>query len=206
MKLADVKTFDQLLPWLASNLDWPVDEIEIAPDTAFDDLTYEYEGKELGLKQEDIAHVREIRQLRPLVTNQPWGIFFVNFEDKKIPVGVLKRILGGLTIRKRQAANKAEQKAWTLHDLLFISSFGKSGERELSFLHFAEENGGKNKTVLRSWVGTNRILSSSSTLSSGLSSQIWFGRKTPVMPTRGGHGGAVHLPAHTARPLGLPKS
>lgn len=149
MKLADVKTFDQLLPWLASHLDWPVDEIEIAPDTAFDDLTYEYEGKELGLKQEDIAHVREIRQLRPLVTNQPWGIFFVNFEDKKIPVGVLKRILGGLTIRKRKSANKAEQKAWTLHDLLFISSFGKSGERELSFLHFAEENGGKNKTVLK---------------------------------------------------------
>lgn len=147
--LADVKTFDQLLPWLASNLEWPVDEIEIAPETAFDDLTYEYEAKELGLKQEDIAHVREIRQLRPLVTNQPWGIFFVNFEDKKIPVGVLKRILGGLTIRKRQAANKAEQKAWTLHDLLFISSFGKSGERELSFLHFAEENGSKNKTVLK---------------------------------------------------------
>lgn len=149
MKLADVKTFDQLLPWLASNLDWPVDEIEIAPDTAFDDLTYEYEGKELGLKQEDIAHVREIRQLRPLVTNQPWGIFFVNFEDKKIPVGVLKRILGGLTIRKRQSSNRAEQKAWTLHDLLFISSFGKSRERELSFLHFAEENSGKNKTVLK---------------------------------------------------------
>lgn len=149
MKLADVKTFDQLLPWLASSLDWPVDEIDIAPETAFDDLTYEYEAKELGLKQEDIAHIREIRQLRPLVTNQPWGIFFVNFEDKKIPVGVLKRILGGLTIRKRQAANKAEQKAWTLHDLLFISSSGKSGERELSFLHFAEENGGKNKTVLK---------------------------------------------------------
>lgn len=149
MKLADVKTFDQLLPWLASNLNWPVDEIDIAPETAFDDLTYEYEAKELGLKQEDIAHIREIRQLRPLVTNQPWGIFFVNFEDKKIPVGVLKRILGGLTIRKRQAANKAERKAWTLHDLLFISSSGKSGERELSFLHFAEENGGKNKTVLK---------------------------------------------------------
>ena len=149
MKLAEVKTFDQLLPWLASNLDWPVDEFEIAPDTGFDDLTYEYEGKELGLKPEDIAHIREIRQLRPLVTNQPWGIFFVNFEDKKIPVGVLKRILGGLTLRKRQSANKVEQKAWTLHDLLFISSFGKSGERELSFLHFAEENGGKNKTVLK---------------------------------------------------------
>ncbi len=149
MNLADIKTFDQLLPWLQANLNWPMDEIEIAEETAFDDLTFEYEAKELGLKQDDIAHVREIRQLRPLVTGQPWGIFFVNFEDKKIPVGVLKRILGGLTIKKRQSANKAEQKAWTLHDLLFISASGNSGARELSFLHFAEENGGKNKTVLK---------------------------------------------------------
>jgi hypothetical protein len=149
MKLASVTTFDQLLPWLANNLGWPVDEFEIAPETAYDDLTYEYEGTELGLKQEDVAHIREIRQLRPLVTNQPWGIFFVNFEDKKIPVGVLKRILGGLTLKKRESANRVEQKAWTLHDLLFISSFGRSGERELSFLHFAEENSGKNKTVLK---------------------------------------------------------
>ena len=53
---------------------------------------------------------------------------------------------GGPTIRKRQSANKAEQKAWTLHDLLFISSFGKSGERELSFLHFREKSA-ENKTV-----------------------------------------------------------
>jgi len=149
MSLSDIKTFDQLLPWLSTNLNWPMDEIEIAEETAFEDLTFEYEAKELGLKQEDIAHVREIRQLRPLVTNQPWGIFFVNFEDKKIPVGVLKRILGGLTLKKRQSANKSEQKAWTLHDLLFISASGNSGARELSFLHFAEENGGKNKTVLK---------------------------------------------------------
>jgi len=149
MNLADIKTFDQLLPWLSTNLNWPMAEIEIAEETAFDDLTFEYEAKELGLKQDDIAHVREIRQLRPMVTGQPWGIFFVNFDDKKIPVGVLKRILGGLTIKKRQSANKAEQKAWTLHDLLFISASGNSGARELSFLHFAEENGGKNKTVLK---------------------------------------------------------
>jgi hypothetical protein len=83
------------------------------------------------------------------VTNQPWGIFFVNLEDKKIPVGVLKRILGGLTLKKRQSANKADRPGWVLHDLLFISAHGQSGERELSFLHFTEENGGRNKIVLK---------------------------------------------------------
>ena len=147
--LENIKTFDQLLPWLRDNLNWPIDDLEIDHEP-FDNLTFEYDAaRDLGLKQEDIAHIREIRQLRPLVTNQPWGIFFINFEDKKIPVGVLKRLLGGLTLKKRHSANKAEQKGWNLHDLLFISAHGKSGERELSFLHFTEENGGKNKIILK---------------------------------------------------------
>ncbi len=147
--LENIKTFDQLLPWLRDNLNWPIDDLEIDHEP-FDNLTFEYDAaRDLGLKQKDIAHIREIRQLRPLVTNQPWGIFFINFEDKKIPVGVLKRLLGGLTLKKRHSANKAEQKGWNLHDLLFISAHGKSGERELSFLHFTEENGGKNKIILK---------------------------------------------------------
>lgn len=147
--LENIITFEQLLPWLRDNLNWPIDDLEIDHEP-FDNLTFEYDAaRDLGLKQEDIAHIREIRQLRPLVTNQPWGIFFINFEDKKIPVGVLKRLLGGLTLKKRHSANKAEQKGWNLHDLLFISAHGKSGERELSFLHFTEENGGKNKVILK---------------------------------------------------------
>ena len=141
-----IASFDQLLPFLRDELDWPIEE----NDFEVDDVTFEYDAaKDLGLKDDDIAHIREIRQLRPLETDQPWGIFFVNFEDCKIPVGVLKRILGGLTLKKRQSNNKAEQKGWNLHDLLFISASGNTGERELSFLHFTEENGGKNKIVLK---------------------------------------------------------
>ncbi len=144
--IENIKNFDQLFPFLRNELDWPIEE----DDFEIDDLTFEYDAaKDLGLKDNDIDHIREIRQLRPLETDQPWGIFFVNFEDRKIPVGVLKRILGGLTLKKRQSNNKAEQKGWNLHDLLFISASGNTGERELSFLHFAEENGGKNKIVLK---------------------------------------------------------
>ena len=41
----------------------------------FDSLTFEYDAvRDLGLKEEDIAHIREIHQLRPFVTGQPWGI------------------------------------------------------------------------------------------------------------------------------------
>ena len=144
--IENIKNFDQLFPFLRDELDWPIEK----SDFEIDDLTFEYDAaKDLGLKADDISHIREIRQLRPLETDQPWGIFFVNFEGRKIPIGILKRILGGLTIKKRLSANKADKKGWNLHDLLFISASGKTGERELSFLHFSEENGGKNKIVLK---------------------------------------------------------
>ena len=119
--LEKVKTFNQLLPWLQGNLNWPIDEMEVEEEP-FENLTFEYDpATDLGLKAEDVAHFREICQLRPFVSNQPWGIFFISFEDKKIPIGVLKRVLGGLTLKKRQSANKSDQKSWNLHDLLFVS-------------------------------------------------------------------------------------
>jgi predicted helicase len=142
--LENVKTFEQLLPWLADNLDWPVHEHD------FEDLSYDWDPfSDLGIKAEDVAQLRELKQLRPLVTNQPWGIFFVSFEGSKIPLGVLKRILGAFTIKKRASAATSEKKTWELHDLLFISAQGKTGERELSFLHFNEETDGSGKIVLK---------------------------------------------------------
>ncbi len=142
--IENIKNFDQLLPFLRDELDWPLDE-----DYDFEDFVYDYDPGELGLKPDETAKIREIHQLRPLNTDQSWGIFFISFEEKKIPVGVLKRILGGLALKKRASANKADQKGWDRNDLLFISAFGQSGERELSFLHFSEENNGKKKIVLK---------------------------------------------------------
>jgi predicted helicase len=142
--LENVKTFEQLLPWLADNLDWPVHDYD------FEDVSFDWDPfADLGIKAEDAAHLRELKQLRPLVTNQPWGIFFVSFEGKKIPLGVLKRILGAFTLKKRASANSAEKKTWNLHDLIFISAQGNTGERELSFLHFNEEKDNGNKIILK---------------------------------------------------------
>jgi len=72
------------------------------------------------------------------VSNQPWGIFFVNFEPKRLPVVVLRRVLRSLVLKKRQSSNKAQQAAWQLHDLLFISSYGAADHRDITFAHFAE--------------------------------------------------------------------
>ena len=83
------------------------------------------------------AKIQEIKQLRPLVTGQPWGIFFVKFEPKKLPVVALRRILSQVALKKRASANSADRAAWAADDLLFVSNYGEGDERQISFAHFA---------------------------------------------------------------------
>lgn len=128
-----VSNFEQLVDLLRDKLEWPIGE-----DYGFDDLVFEYEASELGLKKDETAKIREIHQLRPLATNQPWGIFFISMEDKAIPVTVLRRILKALVVKKRSGAQTADRRAWDKSDLIFAASFGKSGARELAFIHFSD--------------------------------------------------------------------
>jgi predicted helicase len=132
-RLQAIRTFPSLVKYLRDELGWPIES-----DDA-DELTFEYEPRELGLDDGAAVKIKEIKQLRPLTSNQPWGIFFVNFEPKRLPVVVLRRILSALVIKKRASANKANQAAWAGHDLLFISSYGTSDERSITFAHFTEE-------------------------------------------------------------------
>ena len=72
--------------------------------------------------------------MRPLVAAQPWGIFFVEFEKKKLPILILRRILSHLVLKKRASANKSDAQRWQPNDLLFISAFGEesSEQREIA--------------------------------------------------------------------------
>jgi predicted helicase len=152
--LRSITTFRQLVSYLRDELDWPVD----ADD--FDNLYFEYSAEELGLDKDTAAKIKEIKQLRPLAPMQPWGIFFVNFEPKRLPVVALRRILSTLVLKKRQSANKSQQAAWRLHDLLFISSYGESDHRDITFAHFAEEEGVGDLPTLRvlGWDDENTAL------------------------------------------------
>jgi len=135
--LRSIKSFKSLLEYLENELGWPLQQY------GFDDLTFSYEPADLGLREEDSVHVKSIHQLRPLESGQAWGIFFVEFERKKLPVGVLRRILSHLVVKKRASANKSDAAAWHTEDLLFISAFGdeEAEQRELAFAHFHQESG-----------------------------------------------------------------
>lgn len=132
LRLRAVKTFAQLISFLRDELDWPIDQ---GHDE--EDLTFDW-SDDLGLKDEERVGIKEIKQLRPLETGQPWGIFFVNFEKKNLPIVILRRILNALVLKKRASANRAQQAAWQQRDLLFISAYGQESERQLTFAHFSE--------------------------------------------------------------------
>ena len=147
--LRQIRAFPELVRYLEEQLDWPLNEY------GFDELTFEYTPGELGLKEEDAARIKAIHQLRPLANSQPWGIFFVEFENKKLPVVVLRRILSHLALKKRASANKASAPAWHADDLLFITAFGEDGTdaREIAFAHFHQNPGDMPTLHVLGWDG-----------------------------------------------------
>ena len=101
----------------------------------------DFTAEELGIDPKTAAKIQEIKRLRPLSPSQPWGIFFVKFEPKRLPVVALRRILSQVALKKRASANSAERAAWAADDLLFVSNYGEGDERQISFAHFSQAAG-----------------------------------------------------------------
>ena len=133
-RLAAIKRFDQLVTYLRDDMGWPIEGDD------FEEITFDYTPDELGIDAANRAKIQQIKRLRPLAANQPWGIFFVRFEPKRLPVVALRRILSRVVLKKRAAANSAERAAWDLADLLFISNYGDDAERRISFAHFVQDD------------------------------------------------------------------
>ena len=133
-RLRDIQTFPSLIKYLRDELDWPIsaDKFE-----SLDDFFYDFTPEELGIDGTNAAKIQEIKRLRPLSANQPWGIFFIKFEPKRLPVVALRRILGQVAVKKRASANSAERAAWNKDDLLFVSNYGEGEERRITFAHFS---------------------------------------------------------------------
>jgi hypothetical protein len=133
--LAKIKRFDQLIAYLRDEMGWPIARNSFEE---VDDLFFDFTADELGIDPKTAAKIESIKRLRPLSPKQPWGIFFVKFEPKKLPVVVLRRILSQVAVKKRASANSAERAAWATDDLLFISNYGQGDERQISFAHFSQ--------------------------------------------------------------------
>jgi hypothetical protein len=153
-KLSNIKNFDQLIHYLEEELDWPCQEY------GFDEITFKYTPEELGIKEEDSVQIKQIHQLRPFFQGQPWGIFFIEFEKKRLPIALLRRVLSHLVVKRRASANPAEQAVWNIDNLLFISAFGDeaSEQREIAFAHFNQDSGDLPTLKVLGWDGADTIL------------------------------------------------
>jgi hypothetical protein len=133
-RIRQVDDFESLIVFLRDELDWPLETEDI------EELSFDYEPEELGLSEEVAVKINSIKQLRPLAENQPWGIFYIDFEPKKLPVVVLRRVLQKLIVKKRPTSQRSNMPGWQMNDLLFINSFGQQDERAITFAHFRRED------------------------------------------------------------------
>ena len=134
-KLLHLHTLPQLVAYLVEELHWPITV------DAWEDAFFDWDANELNLKPEHEVAIRGIKQLRPLASNQPWGIFFVDFDKRQLPIVVLRRVLNGLAIKRRTTVGGHQ--TWHARDLLFISSFGEGtadSPREMALAHFSDES------------------------------------------------------------------
>jgi hypothetical protein len=140
--LDSISDFPSLLTYLEEELDWPIDA------ASFDEATFGYSPAELGLRDEAVGGNIEIKQLRPLVDNQPWGVFFLNLPHKRLSKTIVSNILGRLTVKKRAASSDPGRPAFAKSDLLFIASTGSDRDRRLAFAHFRDDPAGGNAATL----------------------------------------------------------
>lgn len=78
--LKEIRTSPLLVRYLRDEMGWPIH------GGGFEELNFEDTPEELGIDAKNAAKIQEIKRLRALAANQPWGIFFVKFEPKKLPV------------------------------------------------------------------------------------------------------------------------
>src|SRR5260370_20210269 len=100
-RIRTIRDFRSLIVYLRDELDWPIEANDV------ENLSFDYDPSELGLDQQCKVKIKEIKQLRPLAAMQPWGVFYINFEPKYLPVVVLRRILRALVPKKRASASRS---------------------------------------------------------------------------------------------------
>jgi predicted helicase len=126
-----IKDFETLTHFLTNELQWPFPDPD---DVDVEDLTFDYTPDEIGLSEEFATKVKSIKQIQPLDKNQPWSIFWIDFENKKLPLTVLRRILSAFVTKKRANTRNLATKA--LDDIMFVSGHGTDHNRAITFAHF----------------------------------------------------------------------
>jgi hypothetical protein len=138
------RSADHLLDLLLNGLDWPI------PDgLAWGDIQLDWEPEELHLDPEKVAKLKQISQVPPLTKDQAFGVFVLDFEGGRLPIGAIRRLVQRLVKNERARKGSGTHAQWSLNDLLFFC-LSEGQEKLLHVVNFREKDG---KRVLRvmSW-------------------------------------------------------
>jgi hypothetical protein len=131
-----VRDMNGLIAYFAEILNWRIDLDDFED---IEDIAYDFEAEDIGLKEEAFAKIKSLRQLPPLVDGQKWGIFCVEFDSRKFEVTALRKILSGLIPKRR---NSVDHAVWSQQDLLFICFWGSDNDRTIGIAHFEDMESG----------------------------------------------------------------
>ncbi len=132
--LRGIRTFADVCDYFVDELEWPLD-LSRLDDESLEDITFDWDPNELGIPRERLKNLKRLRQMQPLTAEQPWGVFFVEFDGARLPRMQVRRLLQGLVRRKR--APSLGHHTWRLGDLLFIVLTGTGNSVELHLLAFS---------------------------------------------------------------------
>lgn len=136
ISIRNITNMNSLITYFAKVLGWRIDTDDFED---IEDISYDFDAEDLGLKEEAFAKIKSLRQLQPLVDGQKWGIFSIEFDSKKFEVTALRKVLSGLIPKKR---NSADHAVWDQKDLLFICFWGEDNNRTIGIAHFEEKEHG----------------------------------------------------------------
>lgn len=135
---------DALWQLLVEGLDWP------APaEMRLGDVEVDWSPEELHLDPEKVSRLTAIRQVPPFTAQQNFGVFVLDFEGGRLPVGAIRRLVERLVKSQRARPGAGSRPTWALDDLLFfcISSAQKQALHVVGF----RESGGKRVLRVMSW-------------------------------------------------------
>jgi hypothetical protein len=138
-----VRNLDGLLGLLRDDLGWPL-ESRAAPD----EVTFDWSASELRVSEAAARRLKGgvVRQVRDFTTNQPWGIFLVEFTNGQVYRTALRQVLRGLVPNRLRAPHLP---AWDHENILFICTTHEFDR--FTFGHFRGEKFPRAKLATFSW-------------------------------------------------------
>lgn len=145
----------------------------------------------MHLDREKLATLRRISEIPKFTQKQDFGVFVLEFEGGRLPVGAVRRVVDSLVRKKRSRKHAGVSPLWRMEDLLFFcAASGK--QRAMHVVGFRELDG---KRVLRvmSWDQHMTEAHLELVVRRGLPELRWGDENRPLLTTdlgaRGGFAG-----------------